>query len=344
MISVYPLGHYAHRQPLAYAQIRAQCRKEITLANDPARADIVVVAHSKDIDTHSQQLRALSRDQRLVLLSEEPFWDTIWGQNPLTRDLTHIAPDGPLHLVQLNHHTSSLYNFEAIPYFLLTNSHFATRYALWFSENALLNPADWQRHFESVRGHGAFIMTHRRSDRYEVSFPQADTRSLCNLRTSIAEACQSLGFVNFGKGWDSSAPRQTLTDWHLEKYLTLKGRFQFVGAIENTHQPDYVTEKIFDAWAARAIPLAIAASGHRVHELALPHSWVNLDNCPLSEIPKRLEAIDIGPSFYQAYTAQQHNLAVKFSDPDVWHSELERLRIALVAEFSTILDIPPPQD
>ncbi|QIZ82659.1 Glycosyltransferase family 10 (fucosyltransferase) C-term [Thalassovita gelatinovora] len=337
MIRFCAIGDYAHRQPLAYDQIRAHCRGAIELVDDPARADIVAVAHSKDIDTHAATLRALAPDQKPLLLSEEPFWDSCWGHDPLTRDLTHPTATGPLRLTQLNHATSRIYDFGAIPYFLLTDPHFATRYGLWFGHNAQISPAGWQRHFARVAGQGAFMMARRRSPRYDVSLADGAVFSLCNPRTDIAEACQAPGFAHIGQGWQDGPPRQTLADWHLDKYLALKARFRFIGAIENTHQSNYVTEKIFDAWAAGAVPLYIAAPGHRVHDLARPGSWVNLIDTRPEQVPERLAAVPMGPEFCDSYAAQQRALAALFGGREAWSRELDRLRAALVDEFETVL-------
>lgn len=337
MIKFCAIGDYSHRQPLAYVPIRDHCRGAIRVTDDPARADIVAVAHSKDLDTYAETLRALSPNQKLLLLSEEPFWDTCWGHDPLTRDLTHPAASGQLRLTQLNHMTSAIFDFAAIPYFLLTDSHFATRYGLWFARNAQIDPAGWRRHFARVSGQGAFMLARRTSPRYEVDFPGHEVFSLCNQRTAIAEACLRPGFAHIGRGWQDAPPRQDLLDWHLDKFLTLKGRFRFICAIENTHQANYVTEKIFDAWAAGAVPLYMAGPGHRVHDLALPGSWVNLIDCPPEEVPATLAAFPQGAEFSETYFAQQRWMAEMFGDRDVWRREFDRLRAALVAEFETVL-------
>ncbi|MGR3378673.1 glycosyltransferase family 10 domain-containing protein [Salipiger abyssi] len=338
MITFAALGDYAHRQPLAYAQIRARCLGDIRVVADPARADIVAVAHSKDLDRHAPALRQFSADQRLVLLSEEPFWDTIWGHDPLRRDLRHPAPDGPLPVTQLNHRTSRLYAFDRIPYFLLTDGHFRTRYALWFGRNARKSPRDWQAHFAALPGQAAFMMARRVSPRYEVAFPGSSLRSLCNQRSAIAEACRGPGFAHMGKGWPDNTIRQTLVDWHLEKYLALRGRFRFVSAIENTHEPAYVTEKLFDAYALGSVPLYMAGPDHRVRELAPdPESWVNLWDTAPERVPERLSAVAFGPAFCDAYTAQQQRLAELFRDRATLDAELDRLRAALVAEFAAVL-------
>lgn len=331
MIRVHAFGNYANRQPLAYPQIRAHCVGQIRMVETLEQADIVTVSHTKDLDAHGATLKArLSPDQRLVLLSEEPFWDTVWGQAPQQRYLQVQTPVGALSVTQLNHQTSTLYDFDRIPYFLLTHHHFRTRYGLWFRRNAQLSPQDWRTHFQQQAGQAAFVMARRRSARYEVPF------CLCNQRTDVAEACTSA--VRLGQGWGDQPPRQELPDWHLDKLLDLDRRFGFVGAIENTLLPNYITEKIFDAWAVGAIPLYMADAGHRVHDLARPDSWMNLLDVPLVEIPARLRGGDLPPERLEAYAAQQTDMARLFDSEAPTRAELDRLRDALVAEFKTVLD------
>lgn len=330
MITLCAFGDYAHRQPLAYAQIRAQCVGHIRLVARPEQADIVVVAHTKDLEAHGAALKArLSPDQKLVLLSEEPFWDTVWGQAPQQRVLQVDTPAGPLPVTQLNHQTSGIYDFDRIPYFLLTHHHFRTRYGVWFGRNARLSAQDWRAHFRQQAGRAVFMMARRRSVRYEVPL------CLCNQRTDLAEAC--VDAVHLGQGWGEAPRRQDLPDWHLDKLLRLDGRFGFVGAMENTLLPSYITEKIFDAWAVGAIPIYMADAGHRIHELARADSWVNLRDIPPAQTPVHLAGIDMTTERLEAYAAQQADMARLFADDAPMRAELDRLRTALVAEFTAVL-------
>ena len=338
VIRVCALGDYAHRQPLAYPQIRAACCADLRLVDRPEAADLVVVAHSKDLDRHADRLAALSADQRIVLLSEEPFWDTVWGHDPLQRDLQHPTQSGALAVRQLNHHTSPIFAFQEIPYFLLTETYFATRYGLWFSETARVTPAKWEDHFRQMSGHAAFIMAHRQSPRYDLSFPETELRSLCNERTALAEACAGPGVLCQGQRWQDTPPRQTLVDWHLDKFLQLKNQFRYVGAIENTHAAQYVTEKIFDAWAVGAIPLYMAGPTHRIHDLALPGSWLNMMDVPRQEVAAHLSTTTQTPEFCETYSAQHQALAARFGSDEIWQAELKRLRGAIVQEFTRVLE------
>jgi len=343
MLKICSYGNYAHRQPLAYPQIRAHCLHGIQLTDRPEAADIVTLAHPKDLQTFGAELRAtLSPAQRLVLLSEEPFWDTLWGKDPLNRQQLCETPAGPLPFTLLNHVTSEIFAFDEIPYFLLTDHHFSTRYALWFRRNAALTARDWGVHFHRPLLQAAFVMKFRLDPFYEASFARGAVTSLCNRRTQIAQACQGPGFQRDGEGWGEVPPRQSLLDWHLDKFLLYNRRCRFFSAIENTHLARYVTEKLFDAYAIGAIPLYIAQPGHRVHDLALPGSWVNLHDIPPSEVPAllahRAEAID--PETLEIYAAQQRRLAQLFDDPAPLLRELARLQAALLAEFLRVLDTP----
>ncbi|MEL6208721.1 MAG: hypothetical protein AAFR44_00760, partial [Pseudomonadota bacterium] len=82
-ITVFVAGAYGHRQPLAYAPIRDAAAGLIATTDRLEAADLVVVAHWKDVVAQGPGLIArLSPAQRLVLLSEEPFWDTLWCPAP----------------------------------------------------------------------------------------------------------------------------------------------------------------------------------------------------------------------------------------------------------------------
>jgi hypothetical protein len=58
-----------------------------------------------------------------------------------------------------------------------------------------------------------------------------------------------------------------LYDWHLDKLLSSYGRYKCVSAIENTFHVNYVTEKIFDAYAVGAIPVYYSSSQHSINKM-----------------------------------------------------------------------------
>ncbi|WP_223634917.1 glycosyltransferase family 10 domain-containing protein [Rhodobacter sp. TJ_12] len=315
----------------------------LRLTDRPEQADILFISHPKELDQIPQILPiTLAPGQKLVLLSEEPFWDTVWGRDPLRRHQLLQTPDGPVPVTVLNHCTSTLYEFDEIPYFLLTNHHFSTRYGLWFRRNATRSAADWAAHFHTVPLQAAFLMRYRLDPFYDATFAEDTVFSLNNRRTEIARACHGPGMLREGTGWGDTPPRQSLPDWHLDKFLHLNRRCRFLGAIENTHQTHYISEKIFDAWAVGAIPLYEARPGHRVHDLARPGSWLNTDGMAPADIPHIMTqtATTMKTEGFEAYAAQQARLARLFSDPGPLHRELNRLHAALLREFNAVLAEP----
>ncbi|ETX26991.1 glycosyltransferase family 10 domain-containing protein [Roseivivax isoporae] len=336
MIRVFACGDYAHRQPLAYAPIRAAAVGRLRLVERIGTADIVIVAHVKDIAAHGADLRRqLGAGQRLVLLSEEPFWDTVWGDDPRVRDRTAPTEAGAMSYTWLNHATSDVFAFDAIPYFPLTDHHFATRYRRWFAQNAQVPAAEWLARWRRARWRTVFMARRRHGAAYSRAFGP-DLFGLSALRTVLAEACPLPATLRAGTGW-GDAMRQELPDWHLDKMLRIAGRAALVSAIENTHHPHYVTEKLFDAYAAGAVPLYVAGQGHRARDLAAEEAWLNLAGDDVAAAVARLAEFDPDTVFAEAYAATQARLAALWGDPEVLAAELDRLAGAIATELGAVL-------
>lgn len=348
MITIHPLGAYSHRQPLAYAPVRAACAGQIALADRCADADVVVLAHARDLDRHGADLlRGLGAGQRVVLLSEEPLWDTVWSPDPLTRRQVWETEAGPLPVTVLNHETCDIYAFDRIPYFLLTEAHFFARYARWFSRNAGRSAADWRSLWAKARWDVGFLAEYREDATFDVRF---DTRpalyGLGAARTRIALACGMAPEGPFGAdrvlrsgaGWNTLPRRQDLPDWHLEKFLDLDGRLRLMSAIENTHQANYVSEKIFDAFAAGAVPLYVAEPGHRVHDIVPEGSFLNLAGLAPAEAAARIAGFTPDAGGLEAFMAAQRALADLFGSVQALVAERTRLAHALAVELQRVLD------
>ena len=336
-LRVATLGCYAHRQPLAYAPIRERCAPAIEVVDDPSAADLLVVAHTKDFDSHCQSLSRLMAarpGRRLVLLSEEPFWDTVWGANPFARWQDYASRVAFLSFVAINHQTSQAFAFERIPYFLLTDPRYINHYKPLFARNAGLSAADWRRHFHAVEWDAAFVAVRRRDRRYDVTFSEHDVQGLCRYRSTLAERAGGASVLRMGEGWAAGPPRQALADWHAEKLALLDMKCRYVSGLENTHQASYVSEKIVDAFAVGAVPLYFAGSDHRVTRLAPPGSWINVYGRSSEDA---FDAAAEPPSeVLDAYVEAQRGLDRLFSDPAAVGAELDRFAAALVAEFHSI--------
>lgn len=347
MIKVFKSGAHAHRTPLSYPALWPLFEGDIALVATPQEADLYLFAHSLDVEAAAGDLVADWRARRrpVVILSEEPFWDTIWGRKPLARDRVLGTPYGPLPVIQLNHHTSDIFDFDRIPYYLLSNHRFAIAYDARFGRNARLTGADWQARFAARATALTFMFERRPEPHHAVRWPEGQIIGLCSWRTGLAEACadELIGGVveRRGQSWPGggAASRFDLDNWHLDKLTRLDNHTRLMGAVENTHQPGYITEKLFDAFALGALPLYFAGPGHRIHDLNLPpEAWVNLYDLPVQGAAQAIADIQLTPALFEAYAAAQTQLAARFCNPGHWVAERTRLRRAVLAALRSVLD------
>ncbi|KGB83241.1 hypothetical protein JT55_02700 [Rhodovulum sp. NI22] len=340
-IRIFSTGRHTHRMPISYRALAPMFDEAIELVDRPAQADLYLFAHSLDVE---EAPRALVEDWRarrrpVVILSEEPFWDTIWGRRPMARHRWLETAHGTVPVIQINHQTSAVFTFDRIPYYLLTNHRFASTYAARFARNTELSGADWRDLF-AARGIDLSFMFERRPEPFHaVGWPEAALWGLCSWRTELAEACTGGQVERLGRSWQGGASRFELENWYLDKMSRMDGRARIVGAIENTHQPQYITEKVFDAFANGALPLYLAGPTHRLHEFGLPtSSWLNLWGLTPAVAAERIAAYAWTPEVFEAYAEAQRRLAALFCAPALWVAERARLAAALQRELETVLD------
>ena len=334
-IRIFPLGKYAHRQPLAYTPIRGLVVDKLTLVGSPQAADILLVAHSKDLYSEAATLGQYP-DKKVVLLSEEPFWDTIWADDPFARQQRFVSEQGTFDFTFLNHHTSDIFAFEQIPYFLLTDYCFGPRYARRFARNAGKSWRDWQAQFSNARIQAAFVAEKRMNEKFAVRFEAEDTYGLCRFRSQLTEITRIGEVLRAGKGWRKGPLRQETNDWHLEKLLMLDGQCRFVSALENTHQVSYLSEKLFDAFAVGGVPLFYASKAHRLQGLLPEASWLNVFDMTPQQAVAAMARFRFDQAFFVAYQQAQEQLADNFCLPGAMIRERDRLRAALIGEFCRI--------
>jgi hypothetical protein len=329
------LGKYAHRQPLAYATVRDLVADHLMLVDSPQEADILLVAHSKDLRSEAAVLGQFP-DKKIVLLSEEPFWDTIWADDPFARQQRFVSEQGTFDFTFLNHYTSDIFAFEHIPYFLLTDYRFAPRYARRFARNARKSLRDWQTHFAKARIQAAFVAEKRMNEKFAVRFESQDTYGLCRFRSQVTEMPHNGVVLRAGKGWRKGMLRQELTDWHLDKLLMLDGQCRFVSALENTHQPAYLSEKLFDAFAVGGVALFYASKAHRLQGLLPAEAWLNVFGMTPQQAGAAMARFRFDQTFFRAYQQAQEQLAGLFCGPHMLARERDRLQGVLLEEFYQI--------
>lgn len=349
-IRVFVSGRHKARMPLSYAALAPLFADRIETVDRPAEADLHLFAHVLDV---AEAPLALVEDWRarrrpVVLLSEEPFWDTIWNRRPTQPRRVVDGLHGALPVVQINHQTSDVFRFEQIPYYLLTHHRFATTYAARFARNARLSTSAIRARLSAAPCDLCFLFERRPEPHHNAGWPEAGLFGLCAWRTALAEACTTGRVERLGASWQGGPPRQGLVNWYADKMARLDGHARIMGAIENTHQPDYLTEKLFDALANLSLPLYWAMPGHRLAEFGLPEeSWINLAGLEPDEAALRVADL-IGSPFsdarLEALREAQAVLAARLGRPGPWLAERARLARALPLALEAVLDAPRSAD
>jgi hypothetical protein len=332
------LGRHATRQPFAYAAMQPLWSDFAERTTEPETADLTIFAHPADVQVQT----GLTPRRPLVLLSEESFWDSIFSPDPLASTVTLASPDGPVALHQRNHHNASIFQHQVFPYYLLTHHRFAVRYAARFARNAKLSRSDWLQAFANRPVRTVFVAARRPESFHDISVPAGNIMGLCAWRTRLAQQCRNV-VERVGEGWPGNAGRFEARDWHLEKLVRFDGRALMISAIENTHQPNYLSEKLLDAFACGALPLFMASPLHRVHDLGLPETaWVNLWGLGAEQAAQVVDGMEApGAEVCDAYARAQARLATLFCDNRLWLQERRRLASALRADLTELANLGP---
>lgn len=323
-LRVHLQGQHANRTPLAYPHLAPLWADHITLTNDAP--DLSIFAHPRDVITVKGNT---------ALLSEEPFWDSLFSPDPLADAIT--LPGGRLH--QLNHHTSAIFAHARISYFVLTEPRYIGAYQRLFARNALRNPTDWQALFTKRITDSVFMAECRPEPFHDLTIPEGDIIGLCAWRTRLALTAPG-NVQRQGAGWPGSGTRFALTDWHADKITQLDDHTRILSAVENTHQPAYLSEKFFDAFAVGARPLYYASPAHSVHTLGLPPgSWMNLYGLTSDQAASALPTSE-DADFFHDYAAAQTMLRDLFTE-DTIAAERARLGRAVIADLQRLAESGP---
>lgn len=315
------IGKNAHRTPFAYPAYRAVAGPRIEIVADPADADVLLFAYVLNIHETADTVAALLEadpGKRLVVMSEEPLWDST-NSGAFHRPVNTAAFGKARHVfsyAQINHTTSDAFRFELIPYYLTTHDEFALRYGALLESQAARGPrgpGDW-----TGRPIDTAFFAERRMlrQKYDVDFPERGLRGLSVYRSEVAELFDGSRDLRVGRGWeqDDAPPRQALPDWHLDKLARLRGAARVVSGLENTCQAWYVTEKLFDAFACGAIPLYWVPPGSDwIDRLVPPESYLNLHGLSPEEAAQAIRDFAPDAAYAEAWRAAVAGLAERFA-------------------------------
>jgi len=338
---IFIMGRHAHRTPFAYAPYRALFGKRFDYVEDPADADVILFGYVLNIDENAEALAALlakKPELKLVVVSEEPLWDTTNSGDFRKRHNIRKTGEHSFRYEVINHHTSDVYAFQRLPYFLTTENEYYLRYAREFAQNAALSAEDYLAMWKAAKIRYAFFAENRDLvKKYSISHPDIETFGLSVYRTDIAKQMPDRQTMRVGQGWGAKVTRQALPDWHLDKLITLQGKSFVVSAIENTSQRNYISEKIFDAFACRGLPLFWAPPSHRVHELVPEGSFVNLFGLSPAEAVAKITALVPDKTLATRHLEAQRALRERFRYMDDYLAERYRLAERISAELEAIV-------
>jgi hypothetical protein len=346
-LRVFLLGPRGQRTPLAYAALRRHLAGRITLVDKIETADLVVTGWSRDLEDNRAQLAALWRKgirPRLVVLSEEPLWDSLWSGDLAPRDRV-LDCDAGLQLAyrSLNHVNSAIFRFQALPWFILSDDRFAARYALLMAPFAALSPQALLQHWRAAPLQVAFVAERREGDEFAPVFPLEGVAGLSRYRSRVAELTPGAAVLRIGQGWPGTETRrQALPDWHLDKLAQLHGRVRLCGAYENTLHSSYITEKPFDAFAVGAIPVTLADIGDQLFDLIQPEAMLNTRFSAPDVAAARIAAFVPDMIVAEAWRETAQNLLARLRDPALILAERQRLADACFDELTRFARQPEP--
>lgn len=322
------LGRSVIRTPFAYAPYKKLFSDKVQYTSRLEQAHTIIFGSGPTIREHTEQLLDTMKADpapHLAVVSEEPLWDTTWGME-FGKSAASVHAAGELFDYSvLNHFTTSIFEFEKLPYFVTTDDNYFIRYSNMFRRNASLAPEELLALWKNADWRAAFFAEKRHDKRYDFEYPEDDLYGLSAYRTRLAEATLGDGVLTCGKGWKAETRRQDLPDWHLDKLATLDKRSFIVSALENTHQRDYITEKIFDAYAVLGVPVYYASRNHRITELVPVGSFINLFGRSAEEGGALLSEFEPDLAFVKTYQEAQRRLCELFAKPQTLMRERRRV-------------------
>ena len=333
------LGKHSNRTPMAYKVYHSYFAKHIEYVQRIEDADFVILGFMENLNgLHNEINKALKKNSNLkvVVISEEPLWDTVSGGDFQKKFAQIDFDSSPISYINLNHVTSTIFDFDHIPYFLTTNNDMFARYGLLFSRNRVLSSHTVQQIWEKYSGKTVFLMQKRLEQLYSVEYPSADIWGLSQLRCEYALKNQGKKVEILGPGWDNQGPRQDLPDWHLDKLRMFDQKTNRMSALENTHIYNYITEKIFDAFAMCAIPIYYAAKQHKVFSIVESESFINLYGDKINWPISSLLPLNADTNFIERYMYTQNLFATLFSNPFYLHLERYRVVQAIITELDQL--------
>ena len=163
------IGKHQHRTPLSYPtyqQLLPRSLKPVDLESAP---DLLVFGYVQDFYENLpliREARTRNPSVKLAVLSEEPFWDTIWSGDYTLRKAQRVVNGESLDYYAINHVNSRVYDYEQIPYIVTTEDTFFARYSFMFKRNAAKQEEEYRRVWQKASIKSAFFAEKRLDDKF----------------------------------------------------------------------------------------------------------------------------------------------------------------------------------
>lgn len=337
-VNVYLYGRHSNRTPLSYIEYQLLFRHSINLVDSVERADVIVVGYSVDLvgfyQTHGSTVRSLP-DLKVLVLSEEPLWDLISANDPVETKASVMINDENYNFTVANFFNSPIFSFQVMPYFITTESKYCARYAYEFTDLMQnFDAKEMLRRWRNCEKKIGFLQQRRTN---EVHYAEKyGYIALSGYRTSLAEYLDTAEVR--GLGWGKEAPRQTLQDWHLDKILRYKRKFTLFSSLENTLVRNYVTEKVFDAFAMCSFPVYYADPEHRIFDLVEQDSFLNLHSYSEEAAANLISDWSPTDMSVEKYFNSIKSLNALFCDPGNLMLERERVVSETMKQITKVLN------
>jgi len=333
------MGQRSNRIPFSYPEYKQLFLQQFEYIEKPEDADFLVFSCLMDMRDNQDAIERITKlraDIQLVILSEEPLWDTVYSDAFENKRMRFCFGERDYPCVFFNHSTTKIFDFEKIPYFLTTSDDYFARYSFLFTRNCALKTEELIALWANASIRVAFYAEFRDEKRFDVVFPEQDIRGLCRYRTLLAETFNDEGSIRVGKGWGGDIARQLLPDWHLDKLAALDRNSFIMSGIDNTHQWNYISEKIFDAFAILAVPLYFGSRTHGAMRIVPAESFINVYGLTVDQAVEKIRSFKPDKSFVDTYWEAQRMLADTFARPMSLVEERVRVANEIVFEFNAI--------
>ncbi|WP_435257298.1 hypothetical protein ACSBLW_14415 [Thioclava sp. FR2] len=341
-IKIFLFGPRGQRTPLSYEPLRRHVKQRIEIVDHPEKADVLVTGWNRDFEDHKEYLTRLWRNgkrPKLAVLSEEPLWDSLWSGDLAPRDrLLDCGKGMNLPYRSLNHVNSSIFQFDTLPWFILSDDRYTARYAQLISDFASSQPKQLLERWKKAEWQAAFVAERRTTEEYAATYPVEGVVGLSIYRSRVAELAVGEDIVRIGQGWaGTETRRQQLPDWHLDKLARLHGNVRVCAAYENTLQKQYITEKPFDAFAVGAVPAVVADDEHRLVDLILPEAMINTRYCTPDVAAARISSFVPDSIMAEAWIETAQSLLERFRSHRLILAERQRIADECYSELSDLL-------